>query len=426
MSTVKPKRGGASSIVLPGHITELIQILGDNALLLACKPRSKAPAHPKWGSLTIDAMRDSAYVRKLIVGNVGAALGITSAGLVSIDIDDDDAVQPFLARNPALLATFQTKGRRGCNFWLQMMGLYPPTTKLKLNGKAWGEFRSHGSQTIVWGVHPEGMRYQWLTRHPALAITFESIVWPDGLEGFNKAPKPYFLKEAAHCTDGTDGTEGIDGIEVVSSSVVCPLPPSSSLTLEYLISVATPTEVHQTHSALFTLARGVKTLELQESAGPFPIERLQAICSLWFKKTPNPFLSHSFEDYFMEFLSCYKDVRFPMGTGDTLKEALERARANPNPPPECALVSDPQKKLLIGLCYELQRQAGNEPFFVSARDCEKLLGQPWRTCAYWLNGFVVLGILQIVEKADKKRRRSTRFRYITRPASAPDAPQTIL
>jgi len=112
----------------------------------------------------------------------------------------------------------------------------------------------------------------------------------------------------------------------------------------------------------------------------------------------------------MELLSRYKDVKFPLGTGNSLNEAYERARTNPSPP-EADLVNGPERKLLVSLCAELQKQAGNNPFFISTRDCGRLLSRPWNTMATWLNAFTVLGIITPVEKAKRSTFRATRFRY---------------
>jgi hypothetical protein len=113
----------------------------------------------------------------------------------------------------------------------------------------------------------------------------------------------------------------------------------------------------------------------------------------------------------MEYLGCYKDVRFPLGSGNALSEAFDRARSNPFPT-EAGLVNDPAKKLLIALCFELQKSAGDQPFFAPTRDCGKLLNRHWNTITLWLNAFIVLGILKVVEKVDQKMRRSPRFRVI--------------
>jgi hypothetical protein len=189
---------------------------------------------------------------------------------------------------------------------------------------------------------------------------------------------------------------------------VCPV---SQLTLERLVSVATPTGKHQTHKYLFDLARGLRTLEVQEGGIKFPIDRVKEIFNVWHTSVPPEFLSHSHEDYFMEFLACLNSVKVPLSIRNALKDALDNARSNALPA-AAELVTDPAKKLLIAVCYQLQKIAGDAPFFLSARDCQKFLQRPWRTCAYWLSGLVVLGVLKVEKKADFAAHKATRFRYI--------------
>ena len=107
-------------------------------------------------------MRDARYVANLNSGhNLGVLVGAPSGGVCSIDIDDDASVEPFLALNPQLRETLFTRGKRGGNLWVKIRGQYPGATKLETrDGKAWGEWRSTGNQTVIHGVHPEGMEYR--------------------------------------------------------------------------------------------------------------------------------------------------------------------------------------------------------------------------------------------------------------------------
>jgi len=265
------------------HIDALRKILGETALLVPVIPKTKKAAIP-WADLRIEAMDDPRHLAHLAKSNIAVALGINSAGLISIDIDDDNAAAGFLERNPALSASFQTKGQRGCNVWLRMLSTYPKTTKLTLGGKPWGEFRSHGGYTVAWGTHPAGVRYRWLNREPAMPWPFESIHWPDGLEGFS--PK------RGTCTDGEDVTVATDVAEAVRECVGVGLSEpqvSRQITLEYVLSVATPLGVHQTHPAIWKLARGVKAIEIQEGGRPFSPERLRSMFDAWHKHCPPTF-----------------------------------------------------------------------------------------------------------------------------------------
>lgn len=127
-------------------------------------------------------------------GNLGVLLGAPSRCtldgkdhvLCSIDIDSDEAVEPFLALNPWMRATLHTRGRRGGNFWLWIHAEGHPgkLKKFKHVDPAakgdWGEFRADGGQTVIYGQHPEGMRYA--IQNPGacpLTCAFSAIVWPE-------------------------------------------------------------------------------------------------------------------------------------------------------------------------------------------------------------------------------------------------------
>jgi hypothetical protein len=112
-------------------------------------------------------------------GNIGVALGKVSGGLCSIDIDDDEWVEPFLKLNPALKDTHRTKGVRGCNFWARITGDCPKTFFLKVGDEKIGEFRSTGSQTIIKGTHPTGCEYQTLNKAKPVCLAYDELKWPE-------------------------------------------------------------------------------------------------------------------------------------------------------------------------------------------------------------------------------------------------------
>jgi len=132
-------------------------------------------------TLTAEAMNDPAYLAKLGTGNIGVALGARSGGLCSLDIDSDEAYSDFVRLNTRIGATLRTRGARGGNLWWRLLAPYPSLTPLKRNGQAWGEWRADGAQTIIFGLHPSGCRYQFLHRTPPLTISFSDICWPPGV-----------------------------------------------------------------------------------------------------------------------------------------------------------------------------------------------------------------------------------------------------
>ena len=161
----------------------LISLLGGDVVLLPCDKGVKGPRGTSWQKTTIAKMRDPKYIRQLDrAGGIAVLLGAASGGLCSVDIDDDDSVEPFLALNPDLAATLRSRGRRGCNLWVRVQGACPPPSALtRKDGSAWGEWRSTGVSTMIDGIHPEGMSYTRSPEVPPITLPFEAINWPDDL-----------------------------------------------------------------------------------------------------------------------------------------------------------------------------------------------------------------------------------------------------
>ena len=94
---------------------------------------------------------------------------------------------------------------------------------------------------------------------------------------------------------------------------------------------------------------------------------------LWYGQArPYLRLGQAKDEYRMEFLEAWEDVRIPLGEG-ALNQILETARRAS--PPQVALrnhLSDPRIVLLVKLCRELQRVNGEEPFYLSVRTVQQL------------------------------------------------------
>jgi len=71
---------------------------------------------------------------------------------------------------------------------------------------------------------------------------------------------------------------------------------------------------------------------------------------------------------------------------------------------------NPDMRLLAALCRELQKSAGSEPFYLSARMVQRIFKhQTHATGAKWLRSFCVMQILTETEKG--KGLRASRYRY---------------
>ena len=158
-------------------VIKLMEHLGEGCVLLPIPIGEKRPMDVGWQKTTAEAARRPEHIRRLEAGNIGVLLGKAGGGLCSIDIDSDEGAEEFVKLNPSLGKTLQTRGARGRNFWVRIDGQFPPLVKIA----DWGEWRSDGGQTVIWGKHPLGGNYKWVENGKPITIKFDDIVWPDNL-----------------------------------------------------------------------------------------------------------------------------------------------------------------------------------------------------------------------------------------------------
>ena len=160
------------------------EALGYDAVVIPLCSGSKRPKHTEWQKTTLAQSRSPEHQRELQNGEIGVVLGSAGNGICTIDLDTDEAAADFLAANPRLAGTLQTRGRRGLNLWFRLHGRIPRSGALNSNGKQVGEFRAAGCHTKILGQHPKtGLPYTWPVDAPALSILFDEIVWPTSWSG---------------------------------------------------------------------------------------------------------------------------------------------------------------------------------------------------------------------------------------------------
>jgi len=177
--------GRSSSIV-----KELRDLLGPDVVLLAIRRGDKRPSGKEmkgWQTFTSARMHDPEYLARLNHGgNIGVLLG---NGRITIDLDCDENVEPFLKLNPRLGETLTSRRKRGCNFWLRIKGDYPKSCQLRTrDGKEWGEWRADKNQTVIFGEaidrkkgETQATAYKILNRAEPIEIAFDEIQWPNEL-----------------------------------------------------------------------------------------------------------------------------------------------------------------------------------------------------------------------------------------------------
>jgi hypothetical protein len=338
--------------------------------------------------------------------NIGVALGAVSNGLVSIDLDEDRYVDCLLEANPLLATTLRTRASRGCNIWLRCGGSYPPSCKLKnLSGKEIGEWRADGSQTIVSGMHPDGVPYTFAVEKPVITVSYDQIIWPPG------------------CLVPPDATEskrvrGVGEQEVVA---VVPVEVSAALDRRCIeiqpwlgqknrIAQVAPTACHQNNASLFKLARLVRSYEKVVGRLATNTEFglvFDSWCSL-----SRPFWRPecTWDDYYAEFLDAYAYAR--MGLDENPLE-IAVTRAATASMPEVPGFKGEAIRRLAAICRELQKITGVNPFFLPTRRLAEILGVHWSTIARWLRNLCTLRIIDLAPGEVRKRGgvRSPRYHY---------------
>lgn len=371
----------------------------------ATKGTAKAWKHLRQADMTPD------YLSSLVNCNIGVALGAVSGGLATIDFDDDQFGKSFLILNPALAESLRTRGQRGFNIWLYPQGQAPRSGNLTQDGQPVGEWRFDGNQTIIAGIHPATLRpYSFLVDAPAMSYPFSQIRWPDGIK------PPVFQSDCGgvthiHHNPAQSTAIGIcvgSGLDCGGSEADCVTPdriPSR------LVDDCVPTMKGTNHKALFNLARMIRRWELNNH--PLDTMELRSLFGRWYRQSA-PFLKpgQGFDDYLFEFERALGNVKLIPSVVDL---AWKEAESDPIPHP--ALVyDDPRLRRLVAFVIRLQAKVGDQPFYLSARDVQRLCGmaehiQGWR----WLRILVRDKILAEAAPGDRAKRHAASFRCLLHP-----------
>jgi hypothetical protein len=157
-------------------------------------------------------------------------------------------------------------------------------------------------------------------------------------------------------------------------------------------------------------ARALLSLERHLGRPLSKTERREAFEQWYALAKPFLRLDQTKDQYFMEFIAACRDAKHPLEDSN-LTAAWKLAQEQP-PPPEAMQFEDPQLRLLVALCYQLQVLAGNAPFYLASRTVQKLFGHPTHTTAWtWLRALVALGILDPVNKGNAHK--AARYRYLS-------------
>ncbi len=343
---------------------------------------------------------------------MAVALGPSSGGLYCRDFDDPTAYQRWADAHPELAKLLPTvRAARAPHVYFCSTQVLHTTTYPD------GELRGLGGYAILPpSVHQTGHVYDWA--NPL----------PDG-------PVPTVDAEAAGfcrnwgCTEGTERTEHTEengdnkcggsvdsvGSGLSGGSVHSGLSGHSVqegvLSEGQLVAMATPDDQHQNHHRLFLLARGVRALEKQQERELSHAE-LETLFDRWYRRA-EPFLldGQNRDEYWFEFLDALEHVKCPLGE-DVITLAWERAQ-NSKVPKVAEQFVHPQIRMLVSLCRELQRSAGESSFYLACRTVARLFHLTTHTtAALWLRGLTKCKIIRETEKGGPQTNKASRYKYL--------------
>lgn len=360
------------------RVERLRKLLGDDVLMLPWPKRTKGTTR-KWGHLSAAKMAEPAYLARLEEGNIGIAQGAVSGGLCSIDLDDDTRMEEFLVLNPALHGSLRTRGARGCNVWVRVLGEYPASAKITLPDKKTkvGELRANGNQTIISGTHKDtGQEYTFLVEARPVHIAFDQIVWPSHFTSTairGSSPSTNSLS-AEHDLHAEQAQQASQAQQVFQAEQV-----GSESTASFSTSSFFPTERGQSDRLLWDMTGALKSWESKCGRQTTPTERTDIFNDWWKQAEPHVDPEMGYDLFLAKWLANCNRRKF---SDDPLASAWAAALTEPLPPEATAprdVPLTPALQRLVALCWQLQRFHGDGPFFLGQLDTARLLGVSPRT-----------------------------------------------
>jgi hypothetical protein len=186
------------------------QTLLPDTVFLPINAGTKKPIRSKWQMTTFAETQKPGYQRLLFhATTIGVLLGPASNGLADLDCDTEPYFEFMLVQNQVLRNTLRTCGARAGGIWFRntnqtLVHVYPlhvqPNSPLAKGGKVdektglvkIGELRCGSGQSILCGLHPDGIHYQWPQVHPPVELDPRQLIWPQEILAqlpWNKKPK---------------------------------------------------------------------------------------------------------------------------------------------------------------------------------------------------------------------------------------------
>jgi hypothetical protein len=280
--------------------------------------------------------------------------------------------------------------------------------------------------------HPKGGFYRWDLPLPAGALPVVDLVEA----GFTSAidasacnrdtQRATEAMTSVHSGDSVDSDysgdsdisvdSGVSGHSVLSgisgdsalSGVSVPLCCMDwSDEIERAIVESLPTGPGRRNEQVFALARALKAVPGVSEA---TAKDCKPFVQRWHELAEPVIMTKPFEETWIDFLRAWPKVKFAKGA-EPVTIALKVA-LNSEEPKIAAQFEQEQLRLLVGLCRELQRSAGSNPFFLSCRTAGRLLDVDHSTAWRWLFLLVAEGVLRVAVQGGNVSQKATRYQYL--------------
>jgi hypothetical protein len=370
--------------------------------VIPIKPGSKEPA-VRWKRYQAERSSERQLRTWLSNNNrnIAVVLGKVSGGLACRDFDTMQEYEIWVAKRPRLakiLPTVRTSKGVHVYFVGHVEGIHHTTN---------GELRGSGGYCLLPpSVHPDGQPYEWvnpLANSRLLTIRLE-------LTGF--------IPNVTEQTEKTQQTEQTKAIVMGYSSEVEAKTKKKSKAkseveneLETAIVETLPVQVGTRNRKIFEFARAIKSLPQFSDAEP---EDLRDIVTVWHRRALPKIRTKEFEETWIDFLKAWPRIKYAKGEGP-MAEIFERAIQFEPPPIAVEKYPNNSKlKILVSLCRELQKAAGEGAFFLSARTAGRLLNVSPMHASRWLFLLQSDGIIKLVCKGGTAEtvRQASRYKYI--------------
>jgi hypothetical protein len=354
--------------------------------IIPIKPRSKLPALRKWEPFQTKRP-DGEQLRKWFGNgnrNIAVIVGEVSNGLACRDFDTMAEYQLWARNYPELakmLPTVQTA--KGMHVYFE--GHFDGIKHIS-NGELRG---SRGYCLLPPSVHPDGAIYQWVN-----PIFNGNLLAVDPiLAGF--------LPKTTNVTENTEQPEQTEQSEAIVKED----------SFENVILKTLPKGYGTRNRKIFDFARALKSLPQFVDADP---KQLRNIVKVWHKRALPKIRTKEFEETWIDFLKAWPKIKYKIGDEPMAKIFEKAVKLEP---PNVAVEKYPANRkvqILVSLCRELQRAAGENPFYLAARTAGRLLGVSHMQASRWLFLLESDEILKVVCKGGtaEAARKATRFRYI--------------